>query len=534
MLASPPAEYAAGRPPQVVPFQITESQARDKFLAWQRGAARLAPSSLLPRGGPWNMRAALLPFWLFDVQARVEYAGSVGLRNKEGGRVTWRDIGWRELPQREYSWQHDRQLQVYASYKYRRDYAAAVHGPWALKHLQPLPEADAARGSYGSSPLHGRWQGAELDLPAMRQAIAWEFVLRDLREAEQRAAEQRLLAAHGAQEARDVHVRLHVLDHSARLAFLPAFHLEYEHGEAFNAHGERVPARYEALISGTAEGGVAGTRHYSARKAGGGLLLGAMGATAAAAPLLGLDPWGLVNIESAFLLLSASSLAGVGARMLPTWLHQMAEEQRLRASDAEFERVVSMGMGPRDTGTEEQEVLRSAAEWRRWEGVGAEPWREHKRQLWAEELYESQQRRRLEREQLRERLQWERARQEEEERREQRRQQRWGRSHHAHHWQQQEAMFAGGRSGGGRRDYLHYYRLLGLEAAHERGHVTQEDIKRAFRRAALRWHPDKQEVEDEQGRRAARERFQQIRTAYDVLRDPDKRRAYDRGETVEM
>lgn len=46
--------------------------------------------------------------------------------------------------------------------------------------------------------------------------------------------------------------------------------------------------------------------------------------------------------------------------------------------------------------------------------------------------------------------------------------------------------------------------------------------------------PCLQEVADEQGRRAARERFQQIRTAYDVLRDPDRRRAYDRGETVEM
>lgn len=37
----------------------------------------------------------------------------------------------------------------------------------------------------------------------------------------------------------------------ARLAFLPAFHLEYEHGESFNAHGERVPAQYEAIIAGT-------------------------------------------------------------------------------------------------------------------------------------------------------------------------------------------------------------------------------------------------------------------------------------------
>jgi len=40
------------------------------------------------------------------------------------------------------------------------------------------------------------------------------------------------------------------------------------------------------------------------------MLLAAMGATAAAAPLLGLDPWSLVNIESGFALLTASSLAG--------------------------------------------------------------------------------------------------------------------------------------------------------------------------------------------------------------------------------
>ncbi|EFN51529.1 hypothetical protein CHLNCDRAFT_15591, partial [Chlorella variabilis] len=52
---------------------------------------------------------------------------------------------------------------------------------------------------------------------------------------------------------------------------------------------------------------------------------------------------------------------------------------------------------------------------------------------------------------------------------------------------------------------------------------SQEDIKRAFRRAALRWHPDKQH-----GKRQAREKFQAIRVAYDVLRDPDRRRAYDR------
>lgn len=43
-----------------------------------------------------------------------------------------------------------------------------------------------------------------------------------------------------------------------------------------------------------------------------------------------------------------------------------------------------------------------------------------------------------------------------------------------------------------------------------------------------------QAVADKAGQRAARERFQAIRTAYDVLRDPERRRAYDRGEAVDM
>ena len=58
------------------------------------------------------------------------------------------------------------------------------------------------------------------------------------------------------------------------------------------------------------EGGVAGTRHYSAHRAGGGVVLAALGVTAAAAPLMGLDPWSLLNIETGFALFTASSLAG--------------------------------------------------------------------------------------------------------------------------------------------------------------------------------------------------------------------------------
>lgn len=59
-----------------------------------------------------------------------------------------------------------------------------------------------------------------------------------------------------------------------------------------------------------ADGGVAGTRKYSAHKAGGGLVAGAAAAAAAAAPLLGLDPWALLNIETGFALASSAALAG--------------------------------------------------------------------------------------------------------------------------------------------------------------------------------------------------------------------------------
>ncbi len=95
----PSAEYQSGRPPQVAPFDLTEADARQKFLAWQRGAARLAPGGLLPPAGTWRMRPALLPFWMFDVEARVDYAGTVGFASRwagAGGLAGWRARSWVE------------------------------------------------------------------------------------------------------------------------------------------------------------------------------------------------------------------------------------------------------------------------------------------------------------------------------------------------------------------------------------------------------------------------------------------------------
>jgi len=64
--------------------------------------------------------------------------------------------------------------------------------------------------------------------------------------------------------------------------------------------------------------------------------------------------------------------------------------------------------------------------------------------------------------------------------------------------------------------YKDYYQMLGV--ARE---ASQDDIKRAYRRLARKYHPD---VSKEAN---AEEKFKEVQEAYEVLKDPQKRAAYD-------
>ena len=66
-----------------------------------------------------------------------------------------------------------------------------------------------------------------------------------------------------------------------------------------------------------------------------------------------------------------------------------------------------------------------------------------------------------------------------------------------------------------------YYKTLGVERK-----ATQEEVKKAYRKLARRYHPD---TNSDAGAEA---RFKQISEAYDVLGDPEKRKRYDRGGSV--
>lgn len=66
-------------------------------------------------------------------------------------------------------------------------------------------------------------------------------------------------------------------------------------------------------------------------------------------------------------------------------------------------------------------------------------------------------------------------------------------------------------------EYKDYYKVLGVSKT-----ATQDEIKKAYRKLAVKYHPDKN-----QGNKEAEIKFKEINEANEVLSDPEKRKKYD-------
>ena len=73
----------------------------------------------------------------------------------------------------------------------------------------------------------------------------------------------------------------------------------------------------------------------------------------------------------------------------------------------------------------------------------------------------------------------------------------------------------------GKKDF---YKILGVSRA-----ADLDAIKKAYKKGALKWHPDRHASKGEEAKELASNKFKAMSEAYEVLSDPEKKKLYDSG-----
>ena len=74
-------------------------------------------------------------------------------------------------------------------------------------------------------------------------------------------------------------------------------------------------------------------------------------------------------------------------------------------------------------------------------------------------------------------------------------------------------------------NFNRYYNILELD---KNKNPNENDIKKAYKKLALKWHPDKWNNKTDKEKEIAEKKFKEISEAYEILNDPEKKNLYDR------
>ena len=471
---------------------VDEATAKSLFQAFhvRNNPYYMGPGRFVLSGEEHAWNRVRVPFWVFKGSFRYQYKLE-GDTNSE----------WSSIPEKRIELtEQDEAMQVCATFKYRHDFVDVLKGEYVL-HLK-----DPTVGKLGSFPGGSRadelnGDGAldvfESDTVEVTRCLAWDFVVRNV----ERKMARQISRQHGRDN--DVRVRVSGTPRGSQLIYLPAHVIHYTFGEKVDIHNERSKDRFYALVSAFG-GRVASEVHVSTRKAaamGGGLAMGSMGLASmsgyeSALGWSGFD-YGFIGAGSAALGALLSQVLRPGAQ------NSLRPQSSSSLSSDEWDALLGL----------------YKSEWARWSagsvGFEVDP---EKRRRWAESiLWGHRSRMKRLHAALEERAASEKREREREQRRE-RRSRRWGPV------QNRSSITRD-------QDYLGYYGALGFESMQDFSQISRQDIKKAFVHKVRTLHPDRRHGVDGRHKRATKS-WLMVVEAYDILRNPEKRKKYDNGEAT--
>eukprot|EP00210_Caulerpa_lentillifera_P002421 g2320.t1 len=507
--------------PKLIPFEISETEAKEKFHKWQH-SKWLAPSKLLEAPGV-SIRAIYVPFWCFDTQLSFTYSATPVFKTNSNGKLHRGAPISGNLPLQRFK-PSSPETQVYASYSHRRDFMEAVKVSNWVEKARKLSPSELDRRCTVSGL--GDVSKIAFDGASLRQCISWELALRAITKAQKRDIERRILHKLDATELQEMYLTPKVVTRKASLVYFPTYIVDYGFTRSYSSSGELKQNRFQSVISGTETGQVLGERHYSRRKvqAAASVIGGSIGSTLA---MLNGTSFAVETIFWSFLAATTAGMYAQFSTIIDRWntLHSV-ELDHQKFTKQYFNDFAD---NPNGAFSDYQDALRCESEWSQWEELNKWNWKEEERRNWCEALWREQHRRRQSNINFRIKTEQEKIKRQWEQEREERRRRKFGESDR----QQTNPSFPWRRNGGGRKDVFGFYALLGLNPEEK---VNTAEIKEAFKKEAMRCHPDLHAVHLKTPNGSTlditkrRQRFQSLQQAYEVLRDPKKKQMYDRGE----